>query len=51
MYFLVRCKKVKKKKKKKKKRMGCDSQGITPLSVGPLFLITEKNINRRSKTQ
>ena len=36
---------------KKKKKMGCDSQGITPLSIGPLFLITEKNINRRSKTQ
>ena len=34
-----------------KKKMGCDSQGITPLSIGPLFLITEKNINRRSKTQ
>ena len=28
----------KKKKKIKKKRMGCDSQGITPLSIGPLFL-------------
>ena len=34
--FLVRCKEA--KKKKKKKRMGCDSQGITPLSIGPLFL-------------
>ena len=32
--FLVRCKEA----KKKKKRMGCDSQGITPLSIGPLFL-------------
>ena len=36
MYFLVRCKKAEKKK------MGCDSQGITLLSIGPLFLVPER---------